>query len=100
MKYEREISKDGRNWTKVILYSALPIHPKSKYVLVIKNLILFGFRDVSKAKKQLRILREELDNIGVVMELAGLKIRLYMIRNAKRPDYEENAIDAKFEVVK
>jgi hypothetical protein len=97
MKYEKEISRDGQSWKKVILFSALPIHPKTRYVLVIKNLILFGFRNLKNAKKQLRLLREELDKIGIVMELAGLRINLYIIKDISTPDYEKDAIDADFE---
>lgn len=102
MKYEKEISRDGQNWTRVTLYAVLPIRPKSKYVLAIRNRVLFGFRDLRAAKKQRRILRDELDKVGLVMELLGLKIRLFAIRDVKKPEpprHEEEAIDAEFEVV-
>lgn len=102
MEYEKEISRNGQNWTKVTLYTLLPIHPKSRYILSIRNRVLFCFRDLRAAKKQRRILRDELDKVGLVMELIGLKISLFAIRDVKKPEqprHEEEAIDAEFEVV-
>lgn len=103
MVYEKEISADGENWRRVTLYAVLPIHPKSRYILAIRNRILFGFRDIRAARKQRRILRDELDKVGLLMELLGLKIRLLAIRDVRpppqKPKHEEEAIDAEFEVV-
>ena len=100
MRYEKEVSKDGRKWVKVTLISIVPIGAKTRYVITVRNLVLLGFQHLSDAKKQRRKLRKQMNKFGVVMDLAGYAMQLYLIRDVKKPDWEKNAIDVQYEVVK
>jgi hypothetical protein len=100
MRLIREISKEGKTWEKTVLYSALPVAKNSRYVILIRNLIIWGFRDVRTAKKYYARLIEDLDKIGIVMELAGFQFHIYHIRELPKPGYERDAIDAEYEVIK
>lgn len=99
MKFDLEVSADGKQWRKATLFSALPIPKKSRYIISIKNLVLFSYRNLTSAKKAKRKIRNDLSKVGMVMELAGYRLRIFAIRDIPKPKYEDSAIDAEFEVI-
>ena len=77
MRYEKEISKDGRKWVPVTLISIVPIGPRTRYIITVRNLVILGFEYLSQAKKQRQKLKKQMHKFGVVMELAGYAMQLY-----------------------
>ena len=60
MRYEKEISKDGRKWVPVTLISIVPIGPRTRYIITVRNLVILGFEYLSQAKKQRQKLKKQI----------------------------------------
>lgn len=99
MEHKREISKDGRQWKEVTLISVLPLAKNTRYILCIRNLVIFGFRNLKEAKSYRRRLKNDLQKVGFVMKLAGYGLELFLVRDTRKPPHEMNAIDAEYEVI-
>lgn len=98
MKVIKEISRDGKHWQAKEFDCLFELDENVAYAVIMRDTILFGVNSVKRAKKILRFLFDDFGKFSIVLEMMGFEPRIYYIREVRKPNEQNEFIDAEFEV--